>query len=167
MSDKNSKKIPIKHRLFNKRRLVILNEDTFEEIVSFKLNLMNVFVTLTLGAIFLILITTFIIAFSPLREYIPGYSSTELKKNATQLALKSDSLQTLLHQNEVYLRSIQKVLKGELEYASFNKDSILASAEENIPLEEMKATQAEMNLRENVSKEEAATTKSKTKKTKK
>jgi hypothetical protein len=47
-----------------KNRLVILNEDTFEEIFSLKLNLMNVFVVATIGAIFLISVTTFYIAFT-------------------------------------------------------------------------------------------------------
>ena len=159
MSVKNTKKIPFKTRLFNKRRLVILNEDTFEEIFSFKLNLMNVFVSFTLGAFVLILITTFIIAFTPLREYIPGYSSSELKRNATELALKSDSLQTVLRANEHYLNSIRKVLKGELDYATFNKDSILATEAQKISEEEMKASDVELQLRESVSKEEERTKK--------
>lgn len=60
--------------------MVILNENTFEEIFSLRLTLMNVFVMFTLGGIFLILVTTFIIAFTPLREFIPGYSSSQLKK---------------------------------------------------------------------------------------
>src|SRR6218665_539276 len=118
----SKKKHSFRRKLFTKNRLIILNEDTFEELFSFKLNLMNVFVTFTLGGIFLILITTFIIAFTPLREFIPGYSSTELKRNATQLAIKSDSLETALRQNEAYIKGIQKVLKGELEYSKFNKD---------------------------------------------
>lgn len=154
MSEKKVKRVAIKKKLFNKNRLVILNEDTFEEIFSLKLNLMNVFVTLTLGAIFLILITTFIIAFTPLREFIPGYSSSELKKNATELALKSDSLKTVIHQNEIYIESIKKVLKGELEYAKFNKDSILASAENAVTEKDMQASESELELRESVKKEE-------------
>ncbi|KVV13465.1 peptidase [Flavobacterium sp. TMP13] len=167
MPKKKKKRATIKKRLFNKNRLVILNEDTFEEIFSFKLNLMNVFVTLTLGAIFLVSITTFIIAFTPLREYIPGYSSTELKKNATELALKSDSLTTVLHQNELYIKSIQKVLTGELEYAKFNKDSILANEELVVPEEDMQATAAELQLRAEVEKEEKAAKESSAKASKK
>jgi hypothetical protein len=64
--------------IIHKNRLVILNEDTFEEIFSLKLNLMNVFVVATIGAIFLISVTTFIIAFT--LEFIPGYSSSKLKE---------------------------------------------------------------------------------------
>ena len=92
MSGKRLKRKKLHRKLFTKNRLVILNEDTFEEIFSLKLNLMNVFVVATIGAIFLISVTTFIIAFTPLREFIPGYSSSKLKRDATELALKSDSL---------------------------------------------------------------------------
>jgi hypothetical protein len=148
-----TKKKNLRKKLFTKNRLVILNEDTFEEIFSFKLNLMNVFVTFTLGGIFLILITTFIIAFTPLREFIPGYSSTELKKNATKLAIKSDSLETALRKNEAYIRGVQKVLKGELEYAKFNKDSILAETDEAADVN-MKVSEEELQLREEVAKME-------------
>lgn len=147
------KKFNFRKNLFIKNRLVILNEDTFEEIFSFKLNLMNVFVTFTLGGIFLILITTFIIAFTPLREFIPGYSSTELKKNATDLAIKSDSLETALKKNEAYIKGIQKVLTGELEYAKFNKDSILAETDEHSDVN-MKPSEEELKLREEVAKME-------------
>jgi hypothetical protein len=153
MSEKRLKRKALHNKLFVKNRLVILNEETFEEIFSFKLNLMNVFVSVTLSAIFLISITTFIIAFTPLREFIPGYSSSKLKKDATELALKADSLSFALKKNEAYIKSIQKVLTGELEFAKFNKDSILASGEEKPSQINLSASKAELELREQVFKE--------------
>lgn len=147
-------------KLFIKNRLVILNENTFEEIFSLRLTLMNVFVMFTLGGIFLILVTTFIIAFTPLREFIPGYSSSQLKRNATELAIKSDSLEKVLKRNEAYLKGVQKVLRGELEYAKFNKDSIIAENEEHSDVN-MKATEEEINLRESVAKMEKEQSESK------
>lgn len=163
------KKQNFRKKLYTKNRLVILNEDTFEEIFSFKLTMMNVFVVFSLGGIFLILVTTFIIAFTPLREFIPGYSSTQLKKNATQLAIKSDSLTVALRKNEAYIKGIQKVLRGELEYAKFNKDSILSETEET-PHLNMKASEEEIKLREeveNIEKESSKKTQKKNKKGKK
>ena len=154
MSGKRLKRKKLHRKLFTKNRLVILNEDTFEEIFSLKLNLMNVFVVATIGAIFLISVTTFIIAFTPLREFIPGYSSSKLKRDATELALKSDSLTIALKKNEAYIQSIQKVLNGELEYAKFNKDSILASSTEVIPQAKLAASEEELELRKEVAKEE-------------
>ena len=154
MSSKRQRRRKLKENLFNKRRLIILNEDTFEETFSLKLTLMNVFVVATVGTILIIFVTTFIIAFTPLREFIPGYSSSKLKKDAMELALKSDSLSRALNKNEVYIKSIQKVLTGELEYAKFNKDSILSTADELPSQADLSASKQELELREQVAKEE-------------
>ena len=154
MSKKRIKRRKLKENLFNKRRLIILNEDTFEETFSLKLTLMNVFVVATLGAIIITFITTFIIAFTPLREFIPGYSSSKLKNEAMELALKSDSLSRALKKNEAYIQSIQKVLTGELEYAKFNKDSILSTTDEMPSQEDLSASKQELELREQVAREE-------------
>lgn len=151
---KKLKKEKIKKKLFTKNRLVIVNEDTFEEKFSLRLTLMNVFVVATVGAIIIIFLTTLIIAFTPLREYIPGYTSTKLKREATELALKSDSLEFAIKKNEAYLESIKKVLNGNLEYAKVNKDSILAIEQDTLPDLQLTATQAELDLREEVAKEE-------------
>ena len=154
MSDKRHKRKLIKKKLFTKNRLVILNEDSFEEIFSLKLTLMNVFVVATIGAVLIITITTYIIAFTPLREYIPGYASNKLKKDATELALKSDSLAFALQKNETYIASIKKVLIGDLDYAKLNKDSILASKVESIPTAELQPSEADLKLREEVDEED-------------
>jgi hypothetical protein len=154
MSKKGIRRQQLKDNLFNKRRLIILNEDTFEETFSLKLTLMNVFVVLGLGAIFIIFVTTFIIAFTPLREFIPGYSSSKLKRDATELALKSDSLTRALEQNELYLKSLKKVLTGELEFAKFNKDSILSSVEEAPVERNLSASKEELKLRKQVIEDE-------------
>ncbi len=154
MSEKRLKRKIIKKKLFTKNRLVILNEDTFEEIFSLRLTLMNVFVVATIGAFLIIFVTTYIIAFTPLREYIPGYASTELKRDATELALKSDSLNLALKKNEAYIESIKKVLTGDLEYAKFNKDSILAAVSEPVSEEELKPSGADLKFREGVDRED-------------
>lgn len=155
MPEKRLKKQRIKKKLFTKNRLIILNEETFEEFFSLKLTLMNVFVFATSGAILIIIITTFIIAFTPLREYIPGYPSGKLKKEATELALKSDSLAFAIKKNEIYLESIKKVLSGDLEYAKVNKDSILAISVDTLPDLQLTASEAELKLRKQVAEEEA------------
>jgi hypothetical protein len=154
MSEKGLKRKKIKENLFSKRRLIILNEDTFEETFSLKLTLMNVFVVVSLSAIFIIIATTFLIAFTPLREFIPGYSSSKLKRDATELALKSDSLTRALENNELYLQSVKKVLTGDLEFAKFNKDSILSTTEQKPSESGLTASQEELELREQVAQED-------------
>ncbi|WP_341825544.1 peptidase [Flavobacterium sandaracinum] len=125
---------------------------------------MNVFVVATLGAIIITFVTTFIIAFTPLREFIPGYSSSKLKKDAMELALKSDSLSKVLKRNEAYIQSIQKVLTGELEYAKFSKDSILSAADEVSSQVNLSPSKQELELREQVAKEEKNSLSKKSKK---
>jgi len=154
MAKKGAKRKLLSQKLFNKRRLIILNEDTFEETFSLKLNLMNVFVVATLGAIFLIAITTYIIAFTPLREYIPGYASTKLKKEAMDLAIKSDSLEAVMRENNAYIVSIKKVLTGDLEYAKFSKDSIIAAEKLTIDESEIQSSETENNLKEKVKQDD-------------
>ncbi len=156
MAQKGQKRKKIKKHLFTKNRLVVLNEDSFEEIFSLRLTLMNVFVVATLGAIVIITVTTFIIAFTPLREYIPGYSSSKLRREATVLALKSDSLSTALKKNEAYLQSVVKVLNGDLEYQKVNKDSIMASEVIEIDPKTLEPSEEELALRQKVEAEEKA-----------
>lgn len=114
----------LKEKLTFKYRLVVLNEDTFEERFSFKLNRLNVFVFGSVLVIVLISFTIFLIAFTPLREYIPGYSSSKLKKQASDLVYKVDSLEQQLTVNDVYIQNIRRVLTGKIQDVTVNKDSI-------------------------------------------
>ena len=79
---KKKKEKKFTKKLLHKYRLVILNEDTFEERFAIKLTRLNVFVIVSLTSIVLIAGTTFLIAFTSLREFIPGYSSAKLKKQS-------------------------------------------------------------------------------------
>ena len=124
MAKKVKKRKEIKRKLLHKYRLVILNESTFEEKISFKLSRLNVFVTGSLCIIGLIGLTTLLIAFTPLREYIPGYSSTKLKKQATDLTYKTDSLLVTLGNTNRYLDNIKLVLRGDIKNSETNLDSI-------------------------------------------
>ncbi len=128
MAKKTRKRKEIRRKLLHKYRLVILNESTFEEKISFKLSRLNVFVTGTLFIIALIGFTTLLIAFTPLREYIPGYSSTRLKRQATELTYETDSLVTALDYTNKYLDNIRKVLNGDIENNQTNRDSLFERA---------------------------------------
>jgi murein DD-endopeptidase MepM/ murein hydrolase activator NlpD len=151
---KRLKKQIIRKKLFNKNRLVILNEDTFEEIFSLRLNLMNVFVGITSISIIMIALVTYIIAFTPLREYIPGYASTKLKREATANAIKSDSLIKVLEEEKAYLVSIKKVLIGDLDKTKLSRDSIVPSEQKELTPEEMKPSAADQKLRQEVVQED-------------
>jgi len=147
MNAKRLKRQIIKKKLFNKNRLVILNEDTFEELFSFKLNLMNVFVAITSISIIMIALTTYIIAFTPLREYIPGYASTKLKREATENAIKSDSLQKIIDENGVYLASIKK-------HTKLSRDSIQPAEQKDLSKVDPGPSDADKKLRDEVALED-------------
>lgn len=127
MAKQEKRRKEIRRKLLHKYRLVILNESTFEEKISFKLSRLNVFVAGSLAVIGLIALTTLLIAFTPLREYIPGYSSTALKRQATELTYKTDSLVTVLNYTNRYIDNIRSVLVGDLEVDSVSRDSIFES----------------------------------------
>ncbi|UKJ07337.1 murein hydrolase activator EnvC family protein [Solitalea lacus] len=98
-----------------KYKLVVLNDDTFEEQISLTLNLLNVFVAVGLSAILLIILSTLLVVFTPLKEYIPGYADVSLKKNVTEAAIRADSLEHLFRANEVYLSNIKNVINGKVD----------------------------------------------------
>ncbi|MBA6157137.1 M23 family metallopeptidase [Tenacibaculum sp. S7007] len=146
---KTQDKRKIKQKLTDKYRLVILNENTFQEKFSLKLSRLNVFVFGGVFSIILIGLTTLLIAFTGIREYIPGYSSTSLKKKATRLTYEADSLKTRLDIIERYTSALKPVLTGEIEPEKI--DSIKNEAQ-SIALDESKlqATKQDSLFREKI-----------------
>jgi len=120
MNTSKKKKNNLLKKLTNHYRILIINDDTYEEKLSFKLNRLNVFVFAGLFAFFMILLTTTLIAFTPIRTYIPGYTAPGLRKEAMQLQLKTDSLEKALQVNTYYLNELKKVLNNEITLEEFN-----------------------------------------------
>ena len=154
MAKKKIKEKKFTKKLLHKYRLVILNEDTFEERFAIKLTRLNVFILTSLSAISLVFFTILLIAFTPLREYIPGYSSTKLKKEATMLNYKTDSLVNELELNKRYYASIRKVLTGDVASLDFNRDSILQASKSDIDVLRVPTNKEDSLLREKVDKED-------------
>ncbi len=133
---KSNKTAKLKQKLTDKYRLVILNEDTFQERFSLKLSRLNVFVLGGVFSVLLIVLTTFLIAFTSLREYIPGYSSTKLKRQATELVYEADSLKNELAVLQNYTKAIRPVLTGEIKADAI--DSLKTTAAERKDIDEIK-----------------------------
>jgi len=100
-------------RLRNKFRLVIMNDDTFEEKASFKLSTLNVVAVLGSIILLFIILTTYLIAFTPLREYIPGYADVNIRRNIAVLAERADSMAADLKKKEAYLLNIENIVQGK------------------------------------------------------
>ncbi|MDY2586497.1 M23 family metallopeptidase [Winogradskyella aquimaris] len=154
MAKKKKKEKKFAKKLLHKYRLVILNEDTFEERFAIKLTRLNVFVITSLSAIFLVFLTILLIAFTPLREYIPGYSSARLKKQASVLNFKTDSLVQELELNKRYYASIRKVLTGDVSAEDFDRDSVIEAAKNDLDILQTTTNKEDSLLREKVEKED-------------
>jgi murein DD-endopeptidase MepM/ murein hydrolase activator NlpD len=100
-------------RLKYKYRLVILNEDTFEEKMSLRLSQLNVFVVVGVSSLVLVLMVILLIAFTPLKEFIPGYANVNIRKQGVENFLKSDSISIALAQNNLYLENIKHIIEGK------------------------------------------------------
>lgn len=113
--EKKPLKQKLKRKLTHQYRLVMLNEETFEERFSLKLNRLNVFVLGGLFSIILIVGTILLIAYTPLKEYIPGYDSTKLRTQALKATLKADSISRELTNLKLFTQAIQPILTGNIE----------------------------------------------------
>ena len=153
-TSEKSRKKKLTKKLLHKYRLVVLNEDTFEERFSMKLTRVNVFIFGSLSALLLIGFTTVFIAFTPIREYIPGYTSPTLQKQAIDLERKTDSLLNVTRMNELYMASIKDVLSGEVSSETINKDSIYAALAAEVNPEDLNPSKADSILREKVDNED-------------
>ncbi len=113
MSKKNKPSNKIIKKLTSRYRMLVVNEETFEEQFQFRLSRLNVIiVSIFLFSIFSVGLF-FTIAYTPLREYIPGYDSSEIRINAIENLFITDSLINIYEKNSRYLNSVKKVLTGE------------------------------------------------------
>jgi hypothetical protein len=122
---------PTLQRLRNRYRLVVMNDDTYEEVVTFKLSRLSVYIMLSTIFVVLVGLTVALIVFTPLKYYIPGtgtdYKSvTELK----QLKYRVDALEKQNAQNIQYIDGLKKALSGE-------KTAPLDTARLNVPKTEI------------------------------
>ncbi len=110
-------------RLRNHYRLVIMNEDSFEEVVKFKLTRISVYVVLSSVFILLVGLTSALIVFTPLKYYLPGSGMGNAKqlKEYRELKLRTDSMEQALKYQDGYLKNIQKVLQGKIVPLDTNK----------------------------------------------
>lgn len=106
-------------KLTHRYRLVILDEDAYQEKFAVKLNRVNVFLIVGFGSLSLIACTTLLIAFTPLKAYIPGYvvDTTAQRARLEELTHRADSIEGVMKARGVYLRNIESVLKGEVHAA--------------------------------------------------
>lgn len=101
-------------RLRNRYRLVVMNDDTYEEVVTFKLSRLSVYVMLSSIFVVLVSLTVALIVFTPLKQYLPGYGNQSARKELTLLKYRTDSLEISVRQKDFYMENLKKVLTGNL-----------------------------------------------------
>ena len=140
--------------LYKEYKVVISNDKTFEERLSFKATKAGVFLVGVIFATALIALTVVLIFFTQLKEYVPGYSSLELLKSSKELSFKTDSIEKMIALNNQYYNSIKKVLIGELDTIAFNKDSILSEINSDLFSSELSPSSEDSLLREYIEEED-------------
>ncbi|MES2777813.1 MAG: hypothetical protein V4722_26775 [Bacteroidota bacterium] len=100
-------------RLRNRYRLVVMNDDTYEEVVTFKLSRLSVYVTMSIMFVLLVGLTVALLSFTNLKYLIPGYGKQGSLTALRELKVRTDSLEQTLLIKQQYLDGIKKVLSGD------------------------------------------------------
>ncbi len=117
MSEEIKNQRSFKEKLKDTYRLVILNNDTFEELGSYKLSLLNVYILLSTVFVVITFLVVMAMAFTPIRRLIPGYEGGSNYSEMVKLYQDLDSLEILLSAQEKYNENFRKMLTNDVEYA--------------------------------------------------
>ena len=105
-------KVRLWERLKYKYKLSVINETSYEEVFNFRLSQLHVLTALSVLAVILVVLTILLIAFTDLREFIPGYPDGNMRQMIAQNALRVDSLENELLKRDRFFKSIRLVLNG-------------------------------------------------------
>lgn len=109
-------------KLNNKYRLILFNDITLEERLSFRLSRLNVYIILSTLAVILVCLTVALIVFTPLKEYIPGYQDMNMRRNLLSLSYRTDSLVGVVQAQNSFIESLQMTLRGEVDTVGIVRD---------------------------------------------
>lgn len=110
-------------RLRNRYLLVVMNEDTYEEVVKFRLSRLSVYIILSSTFVLLTILTVALIVFTPIKYYLPGvgYGDAVQVREFKQLKIRTDSIENAIKYKQQYLDDIKKVLEGKVTNLDTNK----------------------------------------------
>lgn len=120
------------NKLLDKYRIVLLNDSTFEEVGFMRLTRLNV---ITVGGIFAIVVIAIIwslIAYTPIRELIPGYPNAEMRNNIVQNKIRLDSLEMEIRYRDQYFENLRAIIAGE------RPEDFITEAIESRPVAELR-----------------------------
>lgn len=114
--EKNKRWEEIKQRLQHRYRLVVMNDETFEEVGSYRLTWMNVYISLSVILVVLVTLVTLLFVLTPIKQYLPGYESVSQDQDIYKIERKLRELETEVKAREIYLESIRNALTNNVEY---------------------------------------------------
>lgn len=103
------------HNIKFKYKLTVTNENTLEEVVGIHVSKLNGLSWLLSAVTVIFLVAAIIIAFTPLRNYLPGYMNSEVRAQIVSNALRADSLQKMLERQKLYIMNIQDIFSGKIQ----------------------------------------------------
>ncbi len=107
-----------KDRLQNTYRLVVMNDETFAEVGSYRLTLLNVYIALSTIIVIIAVLVAASIAYTPLKRYIPGFSGNPGNdRQIYELYRQVESMEKELEAHRTYAESVRKMLVGDVETA--------------------------------------------------
>ena len=129
-------------RIRFKYKLLFFNESTLEEVWSFRLSQLSVFIFIFIFATILISLTSVIIILTPIRNYLPGYLDVEVRKEILQNALRADSLEGKILAQSRYLENLTAILSGTVSIDSIQGSYSMSHTSSNydIPRSEIEST---------------------------
>tara|TARA_B000000557_G_scaffold180248_1_gene147077 strand:- start:1307 stop:2182 length:876 start_codon:yes stop_codon:yes gene_type:complete len=101
--------------LLNRYRMIVINETTFNEELSFRFSRLNILSIIILLLVFIFTGTFFLVSYTPIKEFIPGYTSTKVRKEAIRNTFLLDSLVTKFQKQDQFIKSIKSALSGKNE----------------------------------------------------
>lgn len=102
------------HNIKFKYRLTIVNENTLEEVAGLHVSKLNGLSVLLCACTVIFLTAAVIIAFTPLRNYLPGYINSDVRRQIVENALRADSLQQVLDRQNRYMMTVRDILSGRV-----------------------------------------------------
>lgn len=108
----NEKEATVKRRQ-NRYRLVVMNDDTYEEVITFRLSRLSVYIGFSTIFILLVGLTVALLVLTPLKFYIPGYGNNTNRAELQALKIRTDSLEQAINYKDQYLDGLKKTLSGD------------------------------------------------------
>ena len=113
-------------KLFDKFKLLVVNDDTFEEVYTQSLSRLNAYIIIVFVISAIAFLTFVFTATTPLRYLLPGIESANVQRQVVALAEKTDSIYQVMERNKGYFNQLSSVIRGEVSYDDLPKDSLLS-----------------------------------------